>query len=217
METTVAILGGTGPEGRGLASRLAMHGAEVVIGSRSPARAAETVERLRRDVPGARFTGTTNVEAAGAARIVILTVPFGGVDGVLDACGPYLGGKLLIDTVVPIRVENGHFDLEPVPEGSAAEHVQARVPSAKVVAAFQNLSAEKLLDLPSPLEGDVVICGNDAQSRAEVAELVRHLPNLRPVDGGELAYARALERLTALLLGINRRHGVRASFRLTGL
>jgi NADPH-dependent F420 reductase len=217
MGTRIAILGGTGSEGRGLAARFGKSGVEVIVGSRSAEKAARVVEQLRTALPDGRFVPAANTEAARAAGVVFVTVPFVGLETVIESYGPHLAGKIVVDTVVPIRVEDGHFGVEPVAEGSAAEYFQARLPLAKVVSAFKNQSAETLLDLGAPLDGDVVVCGSDEEARAAVAALVRCIPGLRPVDGGELRNARALEQMTALLLDLNRRHRARTSFRLTGL
>lgn len=213
----IAILGGTGSEGLGLGARFGRAGEEVILGSRSEERAAKAVERLRGWVGDGRFSGTTNDRAAAAGDVVFVTVPFAGLDAVIDACRTELEGKIVVDTVVPLRTEDGFFDLQKLPEGSAAEYLQARLPRSRVVAAFKNQSAEKLLDLEAPLEGDVVVCGEDDGARQEVSALVRRLPGLRPIDGGRLRNGRPLEAMTALLLNLNRRHGSRASFRLTGL
>lgn len=212
-----AILGGTGPEGLGIAVRLMAAGESVIIGSRSRERAAQAARSLRDRFPKASLSGTTNPEAAADAETVCLTMPYEGLDAVLDACGRALDGKVVIDTTSPLRFEKGVFELEGVPEGSAAQRIQARHPAARVVGAFKHHSAKDLSALERSLEGDVLICGNDAAAKRVVAELARRIPNLRPIDAGDLRVARRLESVTALLLNLNQQHRARTSFRILGL
>lgn len=214
---TIAILGGTGPEGLGLAARAAQSGLEVLIGSRSATRAAEAAAGLRVRLPRAEISGATNPEAAEAADTVCIAVPYAGLDQIVASCGGALRGKTVIDTIVPLRVRGGYFDLEPVPEGSASQRLQSLLPECRVVSAFKNQSAIHLQELDRPVEGDVLLCGDDESARRFVAELVRRIPNLRPVDAGDLRAAHAIEQITALLLNLNRRHRIHASIRLTGI
>jgi len=213
----IAVLGGTGPEGLGLAARLAQSGQSVIIGSRSADRAEEAAKTLRAKLPEARLSGAPNVSAAAGADVVVLAFPYAGVDATLAECGAALAGKTVIDTIVPLKVEGKFFDVEPPAEGSAGERVQARVPGAKVVSAFKHQSAHHLIDLEHRMEGDVLLCGNDEPSKALVADLVRRIPDLRPVDAGELRSARVFEAMTALLLNLNRRHKIRSSVRILGV
>jgi 8-hydroxy-5-deazaflavin:NADPH oxidoreductase len=213
----IAVLGGTGPEGLGLAARLAQSGQSVIIGSRSADRAEEAAKSLRAKLPEATLSGAPNVSAAAGADVVVLAFPYAGVDATLAECGAALAGKTVIDTIVPLKVEGKFFDVEPPAEGSAGERVQARVPGAKVVSAFKHQSAHHLIDLDHRMEGDVLLCGNDEPSKALVADLVRRIPDLRPVDAGELRSARVFEAMTALLLNLNRRHKTRSSVRILGV
>jgi len=152
------------------------------------------------------------------SKRLVLTFPFGGLATFLAAGRAALAGKLVIDVIVPLAVRNGFFELTPVDgAASAGELIQQTVPAARVVSGFKNHSAETLQDLAAPLEGDVVLCGNDAGARAEVAALVGLLPGLRAVDAGGIANARYLEAITALLLNLNRRHKARASIAILGL
>jgi 8-hydroxy-5-deazaflavin:NADPH oxidoreductase len=148
---------------------------------------------------------------------VVLAFPYEGIDGILAECAPAMAGKLVIDTIVPMKVEGKHFGVEPPPEGSAGEKIQAKVPSAKVVSAFKHQSAHHLIDLEHAVEGDVLLCGNDEAAKATVADLVRRIRDLRPLDAGDLRNARAFEPMTALLLNLNRRYKTRASFRILGV
>ena len=214
----IAFIGGTGRQGLGLALRFAAAGAPVVIGSRVAERAAAAAETVRTAVPGASVRGYENAEAVARSKRLALTFPFGGLASFLAAGRAALAGKLVIDVIVPLAVRNGLFELTPVDgAASAGELIQQTVPAARVVSAFKNHSAETLQDIAAPLEGDVVLCGNDAGARAEVAALVGLLPGLRAVDAGGIANARYLEAITALLLNLNRRHKARASIAILGL
>ena len=214
----IAFIGGTGRQGLGLALRFAAADAPVVIGSRVAERAAAAAETVRTAVPGASVRGYENAEAVARSTRLVLTFPFGGLASFLAAGRAALAGKLVIDVIVPLAVRNGFFELTPVDgAASAGELIQQTVPAARVVSGFKNHSAETLQDIAAPLEGDVLLCGNDAGARAEVAALVGLLPGLRAVDAGGIANARYLEAITALLLNLNRRHKARASIAILGL
>src|SRR6059058_2732328 len=212
-----AFVGGTGPQGLGLAMRFAQAGEAVLIGSRSASRADEAARRIRAAVPGAVAEGVENRDAIGRAERIVLTLPAAVLPTFLETARSQLAGKLVIDVAVPVALRDGFFELAPVPGApSAGELVQKAVPSARVVSAFKNVSAERLQDLSAALEGDVVLCG-DAAARTEVAALVAKLPGLRAVDAGRLANARYLEAITALLLNLNRRFRARTSIAIVGL
>ncbi len=213
-----AFVGGTGPQGLGLAMRFAQAGEAVLIGSRSASRADEAARRIRAAVPGAVAEGVENRDAIGPAERIVLTLPAAVLPTFLETARSQLAGKLVIDVAVPVALRDGFFELAPVPGApSAGELVQKAVPSARVVSAFKNVSAERLQDLSAALEGDVVLCGDDAAARTEVAALVAKLPGLRAVDAGRLANARYLEAITALLLNLNRRFRARTSIAIVGL
>ncbi len=223
MPHTIAILGGTGAEGFGLALRFAVAGAHVIVGSREAARAEETARTIASLAPGSRVEGRVNSEAAAAAAgIVILTVPLQAQIATLESVRSSLRpGAVLVDTTVPLEAAIGgkrsrHLALW---AGSAAEqaaqHVDAGV---HVVAAFHSLSAGLLARIESPLDSDVLLCGNSAEAKSLVSELVAMLPGARPVDAGPLENARLLESLAALLISLNlRRRGKHAGVRITGL
>jgi NADPH-dependent F420 reductase len=161
--------------------------------------------------------GMANSEAAAAADVVALTVPFSAHRSTLEAVKPYLQEKILIDVCVPLDPENPRKMLLP-PEGSATEEAQALLGEAvKVVAAFQNVSAHELRQLDHSIECDVLVCGNDREARQTVMQLVEQM-GLHPVDAGLAYNARVVESLTALLIGLNIRYKVKGSgLRLTGL
>ncbi len=214
---TVAIVGGTGPEGRGLGLRLAMAGYPVIIGSRVASRGADAAAALGETKAGLPITGATNAEAASDADWVLLSLPF---DALNDTVGPLasaVAGKLIVSVVAPLAVEDGRFKPIAIPQGSAAELVQALLPESRVTSAFQNLSARDLLRPGQVLEGDVAVCGDDAEARKHTMELVRGIKDLRPVDAGPLANSRYVEDLTGLLLNLNRIHKSHATVRFLGI
>jgi hypothetical protein len=214
----LAFVGGTGRQGLGLALRFAAAGEEVIIGSRAPARAAALAEHIRHRVPAARARGLDNLAAIASADRVVLTLPFAGLEGFLDAAHARLAGKLVVDVVVPVTYRQHFFELAKLPgAASAGELIQRRAPAARVVSAFKNISADRLADLAAPLEGDVLLCGEEPAARGEVAALVRLLPGLRPVDAGRLANSRYLEAITALLLNLNARYRARTSIAILSL
>ena len=214
----LGFIGGTGPQGLGLALRFAAAGEAVMIGSRVAERARATAARIRERVPDARATGHANGDVLAGADRLFLTFPFHGLPIFLDGAPDGLASKLVVDVIVPLVSRAGFFAIEPVPGGpSAGELIQRRLPAARVVSTLKNLSAENLGDLSRRLEGDVVVCGNDPAARAEVASLVRLLPGLRAIDAEGIGNARYVEAITALLLNLNRQHRARTSIAVLGL
>ena len=213
----LAFVGGTGPEGTGLALRFAAAGHPVIVGSRDAGRAREAAAKLAQQTPGSAVTGQDNLEAAAAAGAAFITVPYSAQAQLLPGLTNALDGKLVIGTVAPIVFQGGRPRPFQVPDGSAAQEAQRLLPGAKVVAAFHHLSAGHLADLAHALEGDVLVCGDDPEARNSVMELVRELKDLRPVDAGELFYAGTLEALTAVLIGINRRYRTESGVSIVGL
>jgi NADPH-dependent F420 reductase len=213
----IALIGGTGLEGKGLALRLAAAGEIVMIGSRYKERAVAAAEEVRRLVPDAWVRGALNRRAAREADVIVLTVPFEEHARVLKSLAEYLRGKILIDTVVPLIFEKGHISVQPVEEGSAAEQAQRMLPDTRVVAAFQNLGAVELASLDRPLDADVVVCADNVAARNAVMTMIDKIPGLRAVNGDGLANAHHLEEITALLLSLNRIHRAHASIKFTGI
>ncbi|MGP8161286.1 MAG: NADPH-dependent F420 reductase [Candidatus Dormibacteria bacterium] len=222
MPPTIALIGGTGRLGPGLALRLAQAGRPVVIGSRdrerAEERAIEIAERLAAEGGGARVQGAANADAANAADMAILTVPYEAQRALLpDLAGP-LRGKPVVSTAVPVRFDP---ELGPVAvavaEGSAAEQAAALLPGSRIVAGFHTVSSAHLSRLHQDLDEDVIICGDDDGAKDEVRQVARLLPGVRVVDAGRLGNARHLEQLTVLLLGINRLSRRTVGVRLTGL
>jgi hypothetical protein len=218
----VAILGGTGDQGLGLALRFAKAGRPVVIGSRKAERALAAADEVRAKVPGAPVEGCENAEATARAHLVILSVPFehtaATVKGIREALRP---GQVVVSMAVPLATAIGDGALRTVGiwQGSAAELVAELVPEGvEVVSAFQNVSAHRLQHLPDPVECDVIVSGAKGP-REEVMALCALVPGLRAINGGPLANARIVEAMTALLIGLNARYKVPEGLglRLTGL
>lgn len=218
----VALIGGTGDLGYGLALRWARAGVPIVIGSRDAGRAREAAQRVK---AGAAASGSVegyqNAEAAAKASVVVVSVPFPAQAGILKSIRGSLKNTLLVDTTVPLAATIGGRPtrLLGIWEGSAAEQARDIVPAEiPVLAGFHNLSAEALQDLAQPLDCDVLICGDDAAAKERLYPLVKLIPGLRPLDAGALEMARMVESMTALLISINRRYKVHhAGLRITGL
>ena len=214
----LAFLGGTGPEGKGLALRLALAGEQVVIGSRDKGRAETAALELSELCPGGLIAGAENQEAASQAEVVFLAFPYDGQKPTLEQLGSALDGKVVVDVIAPMTFQRG-FGARPVEveAGSAAEEAQALLPGSQVVAAFQNVSAEELQDPSITMEGDVVVCSDHGGAKEVVTGLVSMIPDLRPVDGGALANAKLVEQITPLLVNINRIYRIHAGIRIVGL
>ncbi len=217
----VAIIGGTGALGFGLALRLAATGTPVVIGSRRAESAAEAADRLRERVPEAAVEGSENAEAARGRPLVVLCVPFRAQSENLTNLRNVLEpGQILLDATVPLAaaVSGRATRLLGVPQGSAAEQAEEMAPDGvRVVSGLHTVSAPILGDLDETLDEDVLLAGDDRDAKRSVAELVRRIPRLRPVDCGRLERARLIEGLTPLLISVNSRHRTHAGVRLTRL
>jgi NADPH-dependent F420 reductase len=219
---TVAIIGGTGALGFGLAVRWAMAGVPIVIGSRDAGRATDVAERVVERAGGGEVTGLENEEAAARAGTVLLSVPFRvqaeNLNNLRYALQPQ---AILIDATVPLAAAVGGRATRTlgVWQGSAAQQAAEMAPrGVTVVSAFHSVSAAALTETERVLDEDVLIAGDDRKTKDEVAGLVRRIPGLRPVDCGDLEMARILEQQTALLISVNARHKIKHSgIRLTGL
>lgn len=222
MSSSIAILGGTGPQGLGLALRWLRAGEAVIIGSRDAKRAVEAAARLSAQVgSSANVQGMENTAACGAADICVLTVPFEGQAALLKQLKPtFREGSILIDATVPLAASVGGRPTRTlgVWQGSAAQQTADLVPqSVTVVAAFHNVSAD-LLNGDAPIDCDVIVCSDSDHAREVTRSLAEKIPNIRGVDGGKLENARIVEQITALLITLNIRHKVHtAGIRITGL
>lgn len=216
MPHTIALIGGTGPEGRGLALRFALAGHRVVVGSRQAERGAEVARDLLAVAPGTDLSGTSNELAVADAEIAIVVVPYEAHRPTLEGLRLALAGKVVVDAVVPVRFERGPRPVD-VPDGSATEEAAALLPESRVVGAFHNLAAEVLLDPNASVDADVLITGNDAEAKALVSALTLQIAGARPVDAGPLRFSRFVEGLTILLIGINGRYKAHSSIRISGV
>ncbi len=220
MSRTIALIGGTGPEGRGLALRFALAGRDVVIGSRNAERGESIAAELRESLEGreglGELSGAANADAVAQAEIVIVTVPYEGHAATLSDLAGALAGKLVVDAVVPVRFERGPRPVE-VAAGSATEEAAALLPGSRVTGAFHNLSAEILLDPDEPVHADVLVTGGDEETKRTVCALAEEIEGVRAVDAGPLRYSRFVEGLTILLIGINVRHRARTHVQVSGL
>lgn len=218
---TIAIVGGTGPEGSGLALRWAQAGETIIIGSRDAQRALETAAKLS-ETAGAdkKISGTENRFACSDAGIVVLTVPFAAHAETLKHIKPSLrAGQILVDTTVPLAASIGGKPTRTlgVWQGSAAQQAAEFVPEGVVVvAAFHNLAAD-LLQQEGPVDCDVIVCSDDKNAGKRVRELARKIPGVRALDGGKLENARIIEQITAVLIGLNIRYKGHSGLRITGL
>jgi hypothetical protein len=214
----LAILGGTGPEGKGLALRLAMAGETPIIGSRDAGRGAAAAEELAQSVPGVVIKGSDNAGAVASADVVFLAFPYEGQRPVLEDLSEALKGKIVVSVITPMKFERGKgASAVEVEAGSAAQEAQDMLPDSQVVAAFQNASAEELLDPSVTMEGDVVVCSDHPEAKKLVMELAGKINDLRGVDGGSLTNAKYVEQLTPLLVNINRIYKIHAGIKIVGV
>jgi hypothetical protein len=221
-ELVVGVIGGTGPQGRGLAVRLAAAGQRILLGSRDAEKcsriAAEVAERATAAAGGAEVsvTGGANVDVAGAADLVIVAVPYAGHTDTIRELAEPLAGKIVVDCVVPMGWDELGAYVIDVPEGSAAQQAAALLPDSQVVGAFHHLSAALLEDLSKPtLDGDVMVVGDDRASMDTVQALASRLPGMRGIYAGRLRNARQVEALTINLVSVNRRYKAHAGIRIT--
>ena len=214
----LGFLGGTGPEGRGLALRLALAGERAIIGSRDAGRAASAAEEMQLLAPGTHIEGAVNADAATKADLVFLTFPYEGQRPVLEQLHETLASKVVVIVIAPIQFERGRgASAVAVQAGSAAQEAQNLLPNSLVVAAFQNVSAVDLQEPDKEMEGDVIVCSDHREAKERVMELVKKIPKLRPVDGAGLANAQYVEQITPLLVNINRFYKIPAGIKITGL
>jgi NADPH-dependent F420 reductase len=214
---TVAVLGGTGPQGRGLARRWAAAGIPVVIGSRSAERASQTAADITETTQG-DVTGADNEAAARAGDIVVVAVPWDGHADLLRSLADALTGKVVVDCVNPLGFDKRGAYALPAEEGSAAQQAEQLLPGSTVTGAFHHLSAVLLEDLSvEDLQTDVMVLGDDREATDLVQELAAALPGARGVYAGRLRNAHQVEALTANLISVNRRYKAHAGIRVTDI
>ena len=218
MTKTLAVIGGTGHEGPGLALRWARSGQyQVLIGSRQAEKAGRVAAELNARLGADLVQGLANPQAAAAADLVVLTVPYSAHIPTLESIRPELAGKVLVDVTVPLQPPKLSHVKIPA-GGSAAMEAQSLLGgSVRVVAAFQNVGAAHLQEPDHPIEVDVLVCGDDKEAKAEAIALAE-AAGMRGLDAGPLQNAVVVEGLTAVLIGINLRYQVKgAGIKITGL
>jgi 8-hydroxy-5-deazaflavin:NADPH oxidoreductase len=222
----IAIIGGTGDQGKGLALRWAKKGFEIIIGSRDQERAkaasAEARAMLKESGAGdVNLDGATNADAAATAQIIVLTIPFSAHISTLKEIREKIkAGSLIVDVTVPLEPAVGGKPTRilGVWAGSAAQQCRELAPEGvQVVSAFQNVGAEALARLDREVECDVVVCGDDKEAKQRLRPLVAAIPGCRYIDGGPLANSRTVEAITALLVGFNIRYKTHTGLRITGI
>ena len=213
----IGFIGGTGPEGKGLALRFALAGEDVLIGSRDATRAGEAAVELSALASQASIGGGLNDDVAARSDMVFVVVPYSGHGPTLEALRERLKGKIVVDVVAPMEFSKGVARAVPVPEGSAALQAKALLPDSIIAAAFQTISARDLMNTDQPVESDVVVCGQSREARQTVMALAEKVPGVRAVDGGGLSNAGYVENLTPLLVNINRRYKAHSAIKIVGI
>lgn len=213
----VGVLGGTGPLGRGLGLRLALAGHDVSLGSRSAERGEQAAAELREAHEGLAISGAGNDEVVASADLVLVCVPYDGLDDTVTPLAEALAGRIVCSCVNALAFDDGGPVPVAVPEGSAAQRCQRLLPQARMVAAFHHVSAVTLCDASQTLDGDVLVLGDDEEACGRVAELAADIPRLRAVRGGPLRLSGPVEELTAVLIAINQRYRTHAGVTLTGV
>jgi NADPH-dependent F420 reductase len=214
----IAIIGGTGPQGKGLGYRFAKGGHDVILGSRTEERAVAAATELDLRFTKGSVRGAANAKAAEAADLVLLAIPFDGHDELVASLAPQLADKVVISCVNPLGFDKaGPYGLDLGPT-SAAENAQRLIPDASVIGAFHHLSAVSLLGEQEMLDHeDVLVCGDDAEAKDEIIKLASTITGKPGIDAGGLRLARQLEPLTAVLISINKRYKVRSGIAVVGL
>lgn len=213
----IAVVGGTGPQGRGLAYRFALAGHHVVLGSRDADRAQAKAEEINARLGQPRVTATTNIDAVGGAEVILLAVPWNGHAELVSSLAVGLAGKIVISCVNPLGFDaEGPYGL--VLEESAAQETQRLLPTARVVGAFHHVAALSLWKSPAPLiHEDVLVCGDHPDAKSLVQDLAAAVTGKRGIDAGKLRLARQLEPLTAALISMNKRYQTRSGVAITGI
>jgi hypothetical protein len=205
----IAIIGGTGNQGLGLGLRFVKAGLPIIIGSRDETKARIAVDKVREYFPKADIEGYDNLAAAEKGDILIMAVPYKYMaDTIKSIKGALTEDKILVSPCVPLANAVGGRPTQIVSpwEGSAAEQAKALVPNVKVVAAFQNICAARLMDIEKPVEDDVIVCSDDKEARKTIMELANKVDSLRGLNGGALCTSRIVESITALIIGMNIRY-----------
>ncbi|MCL5948827.1 MAG: NADPH-dependent F420 reductase [Actinobacteria bacterium] len=214
----IGIIGGTGPLGRGLATRFAAAGLDVRLGSRDPERAAKVVTDIAAMCvnPDCKLTGVSNMDAA-AAEVVFVTTPWDGAVSTVKPLAGDLAGKPVVSTLNALVKTGREFLPMLGPRGSMAGLVAAALPQSMVVAAGHHLPASVLCDIRATLQADILLCSDHPTAKETVSNLLRQIEGIRCLDAGSLAQSGALEAFTAVLININMRYGGEATVAISGL
>jgi NADPH-dependent F420 reductase len=213
----IAIFGGTGDLGRGLAINFAAAGHEIIVGSRSQERAEQAAAALSEALPEGTFTPLENVAAAEQGEMAVVSIPWEGVDGTIPPMAGALAGKVVVSVVNALKFgKSGAIAERDLPGGSCAHRIQELAPEAKVVVAYNNLPAAGL-QARHHLDADVLVCGKSKEAREAVIELTGAIPGTRALDAGPLANALIIEGMTAIIINLNKRYGGEASLSISGL
>jgi hypothetical protein len=199
----IGFIGGTGPEGRGLALRFALAGEKVFIGSRNKSRGIEIAEEIEKHSPGF-VIGGSNEEASAKSDIIVIATPYNAQRTTVQELKSHLNGKIIVNVIAPLSFNKGSISSIRVEDGSAALECQKLLPDSSVISAFNNISAQDLLKKDKKIDCDVIVCGNEDNSKKTVMDLAEKIYSIRAIDGGTLENSRYVEDLTALLLNINK-------------
>ena len=213
----IGFVGGTGPDGMGLALRFAMAGNPVLIGSRNARRAQDAADSVTALADGLRVAGALNEEVCIESDVVFVTVPYAGHQPTLESNRYRLQEKIVVDVVVPLEFGRGGARAIEVPEGSAAQQAQAVLPESRVVGAFHNVSADELLKPAARVDSDVIVCSDDAEAKSQIMRLAEVIDGVRAVDGDGLHNSRYVEQFTAMLININRIYKTHSTIKIVGM
>ena len=213
----IALIGGTGPEGLGLAMRFARAGNMVYIGSRSEERAEEAIAKVKAKVPAGDVFGGLNREGAEKADVVFITVPSDAHEDTLTDLADAIGDKVLVDVVAPMSFDKDGPSAVDIEDGSAAQQARRIAPEAKIISAFHHLDGGELQKVDKPMQGDVLVCGDHKQAKRQVMELVEQIEWVRALDAGPLTNSRYLENWTVVLIHLNKIYKAHSGVRITGI
>jgi len=213
----IAFIGGTGPEGIGLAMRFVKSGNACFIGSRTEEKAAEAVAQVQAAVPEGEIYGGFNVEGAEKAEFVFVTVPADAQRDILTDLVEAIGDKIVVDCVVPMVFGRDGPRPAPPEAGSAAEEAQLLLPNAKVISGFHHVDGKSLQKLAHPMQGDVLVCGDNKTAKKKVMGLAEEIEYMRALDAGPLYNSRITEAFTAILITLNKQYKAHSGVRITGV
>ena len=220
MAEKIALIGGTGPQGKGLAMRLAQAGFDILVGSRSAERARDKAAEMNARIGGGSIAGSENADVVAEAEYVLLTVPFENAAATLEGLrGQFQEGQVFVDVTVPLSFDKGQVNAAAPTEGSGSLRLRKVLPPhIPFTGAFKTLPAHLLEEIEKPLECDTFVYGDDREARHRVSSMIRRVPGLRPIDVGGLSAAAMVEGMTALAIRVNRRYKSReARFRILGI